>query len=66
MKRNTRPPDSICWDCKNARAPFNRTTVECKDAEYEKLVSTYGAFNRTTVECKVKKIFEGVVRVSGL
>jgi len=20
MKRNTRPPESICWDCKNARA----------------------------------------------
>lgn len=20
MKRNTRPQDSICWDCKNARA----------------------------------------------
>ena len=19
-RRNTRPPDSICWDCKNARA----------------------------------------------
>ena len=32
---------------------FNRTTVECKGAVFDKGYSFPKTFNRTTVECKV-------------
>ena len=38
--------------------PFNRTTVECKEVQQEKLKKLAEAFNRTTVECKGERLNE--------